>query len=158
MRENTCFGLITNKTHDFISYSDKNAGLSTGISLILKKSGVLGSDQGLSQLIGAGGLLHAAANTLNSGDDVVNIAALNQSSDALQVAVAAADELNILHLVVFDIEQDSLGAGALGLVFVHSNNLLCYAAFKIIMIDRMVLYDICFIFAMGIFLTNRVIL
>ena len=50
----------------------------TAPSLILKKSGVLGSDQSLSQLIGAGGLLHAAADALNSGNDVVDVSALNE--------------------------------------------------------------------------------
>ena len=83
---------------------------------------VLCSDQGLSQLIGAGGGLHATLHALDSCDDIVNVHALNQSSDALQVAVAAADELNVLDLAIFHIKQDALGAGTLSLLLKHNDS------------------------------------
>ena len=83
--------------------------------------------QSLSQLIGAGGSLGAAGNTLNAGDDLVDIHAFHQSGDALQVAVAAAEELNILDLAVFNLKDDLSGAGALGLVSIlhRVNSFLC---------------------------------
>ena len=79
--------------------------------------------QGLSQLIGAGGGLHAALDAFDAGDDILNIHAFYQSGDALQIAVAAADKLHILNLVVLDIKENALGAGAFGLVLVAHNNI-----------------------------------
>ena len=74
--------------------------------------------QRLSQLVRAGGGLHAALDTLDAGNYIVNVHAIDQSADALQIAVASADKLNILDLVVLNVEQNALRASALGLVFV----------------------------------------
>ena len=78
--------------------------------------------QCLCQLVGAGGFLHAAGNALNTGDDLINIHAFDELCNALQVSVAATQELNILNLIVLDVEINRLGAGALGIVFVHNKN------------------------------------
>jgi len=78
--------------------------------------------QRLSQLIGAGGGLGAAVDAFHTGDDIIDIHALYQSGNPLQVAVAASEELNILHLAVFYFENDLTGAGTLGLVSIlHSS-------------------------------------
>ena len=76
--------------------------------------------QSLCQLIGAGGLLHAAGDTFDTGDDFIDIHSFHQLCNALQIAVAAAQELDVLNLVVLQIEVDHLGAGTLGLVLVHN--------------------------------------
>ena len=67
------------------------------------------------QLVGAGGLLHAALDALQTGDDIVDIHTFHQTADAFQIAVAAAVELDIGQLIVFHIKADHLGAGSLGL-------------------------------------------
>ena len=82
---------------------------------------VLSGLQSLCQLIGAGGLLHAAGNALDASDDVIHVHAFDQSGDTLQVAVAAADELNVLDLVVLNLKEDALGANTGSLVFVLHN-------------------------------------
>ena len=74
--------------------------------------------QRLSQLVRAGGGLHTALDSFNTGDDILHIHTFHQGCDALQVAIAAADKLNILDLVVLNVEQNALRASALGLVFV----------------------------------------
>ena len=61
--------------------------------------------QSLCQLIRAGGLLHAAGNAFHASDDIIYVHAFYQGSDALQVAVTAAKELNIADLVVFRSKQ-----------------------------------------------------
>ena len=71
-----------------------------------------------SQLIGAGGFFHAAANAFYPGDDILCVHSLNQSADSFQVAVAATYKLDIVNLTVLQIEQNPLGAGAFGRVFV----------------------------------------
>ena len=72
--------------------------------------------QRLCQLIGAGGRSAAAANAFNLSDDLVHIHTFYQLADALQVAVAAADEVEVLDLVILDLENDLTGASAAGLV------------------------------------------
>ena len=75
--------------------------------------------QCLRQLIGAGGGLHAALHTLHTADHIVNIHTVHQRGDTFQIAVAAANELNIFDLVILHIKVDHLRAGALGLVLIH---------------------------------------
>ena len=77
--------------------------------------------QRLSQLIGARGGLHTALDALHTGDNILNVQTFHQSADALQIAVATADELDVLNLAVLDVEQNAPGAGAFGLVFVLHN-------------------------------------
>ena len=82
--------------------------------------------QCLCQLVGAGGLLHAAGNAFDAGDGLIDVHTFHQGADALQVAVAAAHELDALNLVVFHIEIDHLGAGTLGLELIHIKIPFCF--------------------------------
>ena len=50
--------------------------------LLSSFSGVLGSQQSLCQLVGAGGLLHAAADAADALDDGVHIHTLDEGGDA----------------------------------------------------------------------------
>ncbi len=88
---------------------------------------ILGGDsllQCFGQLVGAGGALHAAGGAFQAGDDIVDIHALHQGADALEVAVAATDVLDIFDLAILDVKEDTLGTGALGLIFVA--HVLCF--------------------------------
>ena len=88
-------------------------------------SGILSSDQGLRQLVRAGGLLHTAGNTFDPGNGFVHVHTFYQSCNAFQVAVAAAHELNIFNLVILNVEINHLRAGALGLVLIHNQYPFC---------------------------------
>ena len=68
------------------------------------------------QLIGAGGFLATATNAVHSCNDIVDVHAFHQSANALQIAVATAQELHVLYLAVLNIEKDVLGASTFGLV------------------------------------------
>lgn len=72
--------------------------------------------QCLCQLVGAGGSLRTTGDALQTGDGFGGVHAFDQSTDALEVAVAAADVLNVFDLAIFDLEQDLTGASAAGLV------------------------------------------
>ena len=72
----------------------------------------------LRELVRAGRRLHAAADALEPVDDFVHIHALAELRNALRVAAAAADELHIVHLSVFHLEEDLAGAGAPRRIFV----------------------------------------
>ena len=94
--------------------------------------GVLCFLQSLGQLIGAGGRTAAAADAFHPGDDIVHILAFAQSADALQVAVAAADETQVMYFAVHDFEDNLTGAGAAGLVMMFHDNFLSVFVFYII--------------------------
>ena len=83
------------------------------------------------QLIGAGGALHAALDSGHPVDDVLGLHAFNQSADALQVAVAAADELHVVDLAVLQVEENRPGAGDFGGILVMHCvfSFLCCALF-----------------------------
>ena len=69
------------------------------------------------ELVGTGGGLAAAADAVEFWDDVVDFLACYQAADALQVAVAAAIEGDLLNdAVVIDGNVNKLRAGALGFV------------------------------------------
>jgi hypothetical protein len=70
------------------------------------------------QLVGAGRAA-AALDALAELDDLGDRAVLGQTGDALGVAGAAADELDMLDDVAFDINQNLTGAGSLSGVAVH---------------------------------------
>ena len=57
----------------------------------------------------------------HSGDNIVNIHAFDQGTDSLQVAVAAAEELDVADLIVLNLEANHLGTGSLGSVSVLHN-------------------------------------
>ena len=79
--------------------------------------------QSLSQLIGAGSGTAAAADAFHTGDDVFHTLAFAQSTDALQIAVATADEAQIVNLAVNDLEDDLAGASAAGLVMMFHDEI-----------------------------------
>ena len=70
------------------------------------------------QLVGAGGAFAAAGDAFQAGDDLIDLHAFYQRADALQVAVAAADVLDIFQLAFLDIKEDAAGTSAFGGVFV----------------------------------------
>ena len=74
--------------------------------------------QRLSELIGAGSGLHAAVNAFYAGDHIFDLHALYKSADAFQIAIAAADELEVLYNAVLNIKEDPLRTGTLGFVIV----------------------------------------
>ena len=74
--------------------------------------------QSLCQLIGAGGGFEAAGGAFQSGDHFSDFHALHQRADTFQVAVAAANVLNIVKLAIFDLKQNSLGTSAFCFIFV----------------------------------------
>ena len=55
----------------------------------------LGLFQRVRKLVGTGGFLHTAVDAVEAFDHGVDVHALDELGNALQVAVAAADELNI---------------------------------------------------------------
>ena len=75
--------------------------------------------QGPGQLIGAGGGLHAALDALDALDGLSCVHPLDQRSDSLQIAVAAALEADAGNLAVFDAEGDLPGTGAAGFITEH---------------------------------------
>ncbi len=77
---------------------------------------VHGFFESLSQLIGAGSGFGSAVNTLDLSDDILNLHSINERADALQVAVTAAYEGDILYSAVLNFKEDLSGAGALGFV------------------------------------------
>ena len=72
----------------------------------------------LRELVRAGRRLHAAADALEPVDDFVHIHALAELRNALRVAASASDELHVVHLSVFHLEEDLAGAGAPRRIFV----------------------------------------
>ena len=72
----------------------------------------------LRELVRAGRRLHAATDALEPVDDFVHIHALAELRNALRVAAAAVDELHVVHLSVFHLEEDLAGAGAPRRIFV----------------------------------------
>ena len=77
--------------------------------------------QSLSQLVGAGGGLGATGDAFQTSDGFLDIHAVNQSADALQIAGAAADVLHILYLAIFNLKENFAGASAAGLICVLHN-------------------------------------
>ena len=63
--------------------------------------------QVLGDLVGAAGGLAAAGRAFHAGDGVLGLHALQQTADALQVAIAAADDLDGFNGVI--LVQDDLG-------------------------------------------------
>ncbi len=73
--------------------------------------------QCLCQLVCAGGGLSVAGVAFQDVGDFLHVAAFAKLADGLQVAIAAAHELEVVHLAVFVVEGDELGAGATGSEF-----------------------------------------
>ena len=71
---------------------------------------------GAAQLVGTRGVFPAAADAFQTGQDFLDFHALDKASDALQVAVAAAEEDDVVQAAVDDVEVDELAAGLFGLI------------------------------------------
>ncbi len=69
--------------------------------------------EGARQLVGARGVFVAASYAGEFGDDVVHFHAAYQGADALQIAVAAAEELHVSEGVAVYFEAYQLAASAL---------------------------------------------
>jgi hypothetical protein len=95
----------------------------------------LGCLQGSCQLIGAGGGLQTAGSALQTGNNGIHVHSFYKAANALKIAVATADEIHVLDFAIFDIEEDALGASALGFVFkLHMKNpfyLVCFIIAKV---------------------------
>jgi len=73
--------------------------------------------QGPAELVWAGGVLGTAAHAVKPLDDVVNLLSAHQLTDALQIAVAASEEENLLDdVVLVSSHVDQFRAGAVGFV------------------------------------------
>ena len=71
---------------------------------------------GSAELVGARGVFPAAADAFQAGQDILDFHALDKASDALQVAVAAAKEDDVVQAAVDDVEVDELAAGLFSLI------------------------------------------
>jgi hypothetical protein len=71
---------------------------------------------GSAELVGARGVFPAAADAFQSGQYILDFHALDKASDALQVAVAAAEEYDVVESSVDDVEVYLLAAGLFGLI------------------------------------------
>ena len=83
--------------------------------------------QRFGELVGAGGLLHAAADALQAGNDLVHRHSFDELGHALRVAVAAADEADALYNAVLHVKQNLAGADAAGSIFILHRNLLLFS-------------------------------
>ena len=73
--------------------------------------------QGCGQLIWTASRLVATSDTLQTGNDLLRLHATNQRADALGIAIAAADELGILHFSIFIYtDADVFLAGTMSLI------------------------------------------
>lgn len=85
--------------------------------------------EGVAELIGAGGRLAVALDATHTGDNVCGLLAFDEGGDALCIAMASAEELNILdHVVVVQFDVDEAGTGAAGLIidFFHIRWFCCW--------------------------------
>lgn len=72
------------------------------------------------QLVRAGGVLEAAADALQPGNGLLRRQSLHQDGDALQIAAAAAQNLQVLnHMGVVQLHPHMLGTNALGTKFIY---------------------------------------
>ena len=67
---------------------------------LLAEGGGLELLEGAAELVGAGGRLRATADAIDALDDIVNLLTSNQLADALQIAIATAQEEYLLDDVV----------------------------------------------------------
>ena len=91
--------------------------------------------QSLYQLVCAGGGLSVAGVAFQDVGDFLHVLAFAELADGLQVAIAAAQELEVVHLAVFVVEGDELGAGAAGSEFLSLHK--CLTLFRLCHIPRM---------------------
>ena len=87
-------------------------------------------NEGLGKLIGAGGGSAVAAHAAQPCDDVFALHALDQSADALEVAVAAAGEDGgdeAVFVVQHDVDGVGAGADAIVVEFFHGQEVGCFA-------------------------------
>ena len=83
--------------------------------------------QGSCELVGAGGGLHAALDTLQAGDHLIDGHSLRQQRDTLRVAAAPADKTDVGNDVIIDLKKDLACADTARFIFVlHCVFLLCF--------------------------------
>lgn len=92
------------------AFSSKNDRLCSFCFLIQ------GDTQGLGQLVRTGGGLIAALNPCHAGDGVLGLHARQQLGNALEVAAAASQNLDLLNHAFLDFHVHKLGAYALGFI------------------------------------------
>lgn len=83
----------------------------------------------MTELVGAGGGFVAAADAAEFGDYVIYLLAGDETADALQVAIAATEERDLLDdVVIVGRHVDEQGASALGgvLYMFHNFQLLIF--------------------------------
>jgi len=80
----------------------------------------------LCQLVCTGGGLAVAGVAFQDVGDFLHVLAFAELADGLQVAVAATQKLQVVHLAVFVIESDELCAGATGSEFLSLHKILSW--------------------------------
>ena len=80
-----------------------------------------GLAQGLDELVGTAGGTTPAGVALEHGGDVLYAFAVDELADSLEIAVAAADEVNMLDGVAVKIDVDLARADAFGSIGIHAD-------------------------------------
>lgn len=116
---NLC-GLSSERTDDFAVidsfFNDKIYAVQGKMQLLHLRERLCQRD---GELVGAGRILEAAADAAYPRDRVLSLHALDETGDALKIAVAAADDLDALDgVVVVQLDVHLLGTDALGAVVI----------------------------------------
>ena len=77
--------------------------------------------QGLDELVGTAGGAATAGVALENGGDVLDAFAVDELANSLEIAVAAADEVNMLDGVAVKIDVDLARADAFGSIGIHAD-------------------------------------
>ena len=80
-----------------------------------------GLAQGMDELVGAAGGAATAGVALEHGGDVLDALAVDKLAYGLEIAVAAADEVNMFDGVAVKIDVDLARADAFGSIGIHAN-------------------------------------
>ena len=73
--------------------------------------------EGAAELVGAGGRLRTASDAVELADDSIDMLAANEAANALQIAMATAQEKHLLNdVVLIGSNVDELRAGPLRLI------------------------------------------
>ncbi len=80
-----------------------------------------GLAQGMDELVGAAGGAATAGVALEYGGDVLDALAVDKLAYGLEIAVAAADEVNMFDGVAVKIDVDLARADAFGSIGIHAN-------------------------------------
>ena len=87
------------------------------VTLFVVKRGLLQLFQGSAELVWAGSAFCAAADAIETFDDVVDMLAANQLTDTLKVTIASSKEKHLLnHIVLVGSYIDQFRASAVSLI------------------------------------------